>query len=36
VVKLTGPGTAWIQTRSAQAFVDWLAPLLPKNTSTSA
>ena len=34
VVELTGPGTAWVQTRSAQAFVDWLAPLLPKDTST--
>ena len=34
VVELTGPGTAWIQTRSADAFIDWLAPRLP-NTNTS-
>ena len=34
VVELTGPGTAWLQTRSADAFVDWLAPRLPQQTSS--
>ena len=29
VVELTGPGTAWMQTRSADALVDWIAPRLP-------
>jgi uncharacterized protein (TIGR00266 family) len=33
VVELTGPGTAWIQTRSANALVDWMAPRLPKSSS---
>jgi uncharacterized protein (TIGR00266 family) len=31
VVALTGPGTAYVQTRSPRAFVDWLLPLLPKD-----
>jgi uncharacterized protein (TIGR00266 family) len=31
VVELTGPGTAWVQTRSPRAFLDWLLPLLPKD-----
>jgi uncharacterized protein (TIGR00266 family) len=35
VVEVTGPGTAWMQTRSADAFIDWLAPRLPKNTTSS-
>jgi uncharacterized protein (TIGR00266 family) len=35
VVELTGPGTAWIQTRSAQALVDWIAPRLPQQTNGS-
>jgi uncharacterized protein (TIGR00266 family) len=30
VVRLTGPGRAFLQTRSTDAFVQWLAPLLPK------
>jgi uncharacterized protein (TIGR00266 family) len=34
VVELTGPGTAWIQTRSADALVDWIAPRLPKQSSS--
>lgn len=29
VVELTGPGKAYIQTRSPQAFIDWLVPKLP-------
>jgi uncharacterized protein (AIM24 family) len=27
----TGTGTAWVQTRSPRAFLDWLLPLLPKD-----
>jgi uncharacterized protein (TIGR00266 family) len=30
VVELTGPGTAWIQTRSANSLIDWIAPRLPQ------
>jgi uncharacterized protein (TIGR00266 family) len=30
VVELTGPGTAFLQTRSQDAFLKWLIPLLPK------
>ncbi|MCX7608921.1 MAG: TIGR00266 family protein [Anaerolineales bacterium] len=30
VVQLTGPGRLLMQTRSPKAFIDWLAPLLPK------
>ncbi|HUK76642.1 MAG TPA: AIM24 family protein [Thermoleophilia bacterium] len=33
VVSLTGPGTFFMQTRSAAAFVQWLAPLLPRNNN---
>jgi uncharacterized protein (TIGR00266 family) len=29
VVKLTGPGRFYMQTRSPDSFVDWLAPKLP-------
>ncbi len=29
VVNLTGPGRVYMQTRSPQAFVDWLIPQLP-------
>lgn len=29
VVDLTGPGPVWIQTRSPESFVSWIAPLLP-------
>ncbi|HXY94811.1 MAG TPA: TIGR00266 family protein [Acidimicrobiia bacterium] len=35
VVELTGPGTAWMQTRSADAFIDWIAPKLPQKNNTS-
>ncbi|RJS48817.1 MAG: TIGR00266 family protein [Methanobacterium sp.] len=30
VVELTGPGRAWIQTRSEDSFLSWLIPRLPK------
>ena len=33
VVTLTGPGTFFMQTRSAAAFVNWLIPLLPKTNN---
>lgn len=33
VVELTGPGTAFLQTRSQDAFLKWLIPLLPKPDS---
>lgn len=33
VVDLTGPGSVLMQTRSVGAFMDWLLPRLPKNTS---
>lgn len=33
VVELTGPGTAWVQTRSPRALLDWLIPKLPKTSS---
>ena len=29
VVRLTGPGRAYIQTRSPNGFIDWLVPKLP-------
>ena len=29
VVNLTGPGRVYMQTRSPQAFLDWLIPQLP-------
>ena len=29
VVKLTGPGRFYLQTRNPQSFIDWLAPKLP-------
>lgn len=35
VVDLTGPGKVLLQTRSEGAFLDWLLPKLPKNTSSS-
>ncbi len=35
VVELTGPGTAWMQTRSADALVDWIAPRLPSQGTNS-
>ena len=33
VVKLTGPGRVYIQTRSPENFVDWLVPKLPTQRS---
>ena len=30
VCRLTGPGTIYLQTRSPQAFADWIYPMLPK------
>ena len=35
VAEFTGPGRVYLQTRSADAFVDWLAPLLPEPRSNS-
>jgi uncharacterized protein (TIGR00266 family) len=36
VVELAGPGTVWMQTRSADAFIDWLAPRLPSKGDNGA
>jgi uncharacterized protein (TIGR00266 family) len=33
VVKLTGPGRVYVQTRSPEDFVDWLVPKLPTQRS---
>ncbi len=33
VATFTGPGTLWLQTRSAADFVGWLIPQLPKQQS---
>ena len=33
VVELTGPGRIYLQTRSPENFIDWLAPKLPGNRS---
>jgi len=33
VVKLTGPGRIYLQTRSPESFISWLAPKLPSNRS---
>ena len=33
VVDLTGPGKVLLQTRSEGAFLDWLLPKIPKNSS---
>ena len=33
VVYLTGPGRAWIQSRSQDAFLSWLIPRLPSNSN---
>jgi uncharacterized protein (TIGR00266 family) len=35
VVDLTGPGRVLMQTRSVGAFLDWLLPKLPKQSSSS-
>ncbi|MDX2380415.1 MAG: TIGR00266 family protein [Acidimicrobiia bacterium] len=33
VVNLTGPGRAFIQTRSPESFIDWIVPKLPSQRS---
>jgi uncharacterized protein (TIGR00266 family) len=33
VVKLTGPGRVWMQTRSPEGFLSWLIPQLPSQRS---
>jgi uncharacterized protein (TIGR00266 family) len=33
IVKLTGPGRAYVQTRSPNGFIDWLVPKLPTQRS---
>ena len=33
IVKLTGPGRAYVQTRSPSGFIDWLVPKLPTQRS---
>jgi uncharacterized protein (AIM24 family) len=33
VCDLTGPGMIYLQTRSQDAFLDWLIPKLPKPSS---
>lgn len=35
VAKFQGPGRVWIQSRSEDAFLAWLIPKLPKNTSNN-
>jgi uncharacterized protein (TIGR00266 family) len=35
VSDLTGPGRIYLQTRSQDAFLDWLIPKLPKSSSNS-
>ncbi len=35
VVDLTGPGRVYLQTRSQEAFLGWLIPKLPRDTSSS-
>jgi uncharacterized protein (TIGR00266 family) len=36
VVELTGPGKAYLQSRSQDSFLSWLIPRLPKQTSSSS
>jgi uncharacterized protein (TIGR00266 family) len=36
VMKFTGPGTVWLQTRNPQAFGGWLQTLLPTPTNSSS
>lgn len=36
VVDLTGPGKVLLQTRSQGAFLDWLLPKIPKQSSSSS
>jgi uncharacterized protein (AIM24 family) len=33
VVRLTGPGRVYVQTRSPDSFLDWLIPKLPTQRS---
>ena len=35
VCEFTGPGRVWLQTRSPDAFIAWLAPQLPQTHTTS-
>lgn len=34
MVEFTGPGNLYLQSRSPQAFLDWLVPLLPRNNNS--
>jgi uncharacterized protein (AIM24 family) len=34
IVELTGPGRAWIQSRSEDAFLAWLIPRLPSSSGS--
>ena len=36
VCTFTGPGTVWLQTRSADAFLAWLVPKLPSTNGSGA
>jgi uncharacterized protein (AIM24 family) len=36
VVELTGPGKAYLQSRSQDSFLSWLIPRLPKQSSGSS
>jgi uncharacterized protein (TIGR00266 family) len=35
VIEMTGPGRAYIQTRSPQALINWIIPQLPKTSSSN-
>jgi uncharacterized protein (TIGR00266 family) len=35
VIEMTGPGTAYIQTRSPKSLIDWIIPQLPKPPSSN-
>jgi uncharacterized protein (TIGR00266 family) len=34
VIEMTGPGRAYIQTRSPKAFIDWIIPQIPRSSNT--
>jgi uncharacterized protein (AIM24 family) len=36
VCELTGPGRVLMQTRSEEAFIDWLRPYFPSSTSSNS
>lgn len=36
VMKFTGPGTVWLQTRNPEAFSSWIYSLLPKPSNASS